>query len=109
MRRFTSYVAAGLLVVCGAAAAPVAGAAGKTCGGRVVTILGTPGDDVLTGTTDDDVIAALQGDDRVEALAGETSCAEARAPTPSSAARDPTSFSTASAAACSAAGPATTT
>ena len=70
MRRFTSYAAAGLLVVCAAAAAPTAEAAGKMCNGAVATIVGTPGDDVLTGTTGADVIAALEGDDRVEALAG---------------------------------------
>ena len=40
------------------------------CGGLVATIVGTPGDDVLTGTTGDDVIAGLQGDDSIEALAG---------------------------------------
>lgn len=39
------------------------------CDGRVATIVGTPGDDVLPGTPGDDVIAALGGNDRI--LAGD--------------------------------------
>ena len=37
--------------------------AAAACGGRAVTMSGTPGDDVLIGTPDDDVIAGLDGDD----------------------------------------------
>lgn len=41
------------------------------CDGRVATIVGTSGDDVLTGTNGPDVIAALQGNDVVRGLAGD--------------------------------------
>ncbi len=40
------------------------------CNGYVATIVGTPGDDVITGTTGHDVIVALAGDDRITALGG---------------------------------------
>lgn len=41
-----------------------------TCGGRVVTIYGTEGDDVLYGTPVNDVIAAFGGNDIVHGLGG---------------------------------------
>jgi Ca2+-binding RTX toxin-like protein len=66
-----TYVVAALLATPFlAASGPAAEAADKMCGGLVATIVGTPGDDVLTGSTEVDVIAAGKGDDRVEALAG---------------------------------------
>jgi Ca2+-binding RTX toxin-like protein len=71
MKRLTSYAAAALLVVCSPAVAPTAEAAGETCGGRVATIVGTPGDDHLVGTSDADVIVALEGDDWVTGLSGD--------------------------------------
>jgi uncharacterized repeat protein (TIGR01451 family) len=43
---------------------------GPSCGGRAATIIGTPGDDVITGTDQRDVVAALGGDDQVNALGG---------------------------------------
>src|SRR3954466_14410905 len=71
MALLTTYVTAALLATpLLAVSAPTAEAADKMCGGLVATIVGTPGDDVLTGTTEVDVIAAGKGDDRVEALAG---------------------------------------
>lgn len=42
-----------------------------TCGGLVVTIVGTAGDDVIDGTPGHDVIAGLGGDDRINGGAGE--------------------------------------
>src|SRR4051812_30277161 len=42
-----------------------------TCGGRHVSILGTPGDDVLAGTKHKDVIAALGGNDVISGAARE--------------------------------------
>jgi Ca2+-binding RTX toxin-like protein len=44
--------------------------AAQVCAGRVVTILGTPNDDVITGTAGPDVIAGLGGDDTVYGLGG---------------------------------------
>lgn len=41
-----------------------------TCSGRVATIVGTEGNDVLTGTPGPDVIAALGGNDRIRGGAG---------------------------------------
>jgi Ca2+-binding RTX toxin-like protein len=37
----------------------------RTCNNLPVTIMGTPGDDILVGTTGDDVFAALSGNDTV--------------------------------------------
>lgn len=42
-----------------------------TCGGRVATIVGTTGDDVLVGTEGPDVVVALDGDDLVDGLGGD--------------------------------------
>ncbi|HWB71231.1 MAG TPA: MopE-related protein [Egibacteraceae bacterium] len=47
-----------------------AGAENETCGGLLVTILGTSGNDVLVGTPGDDVITGLQGDDLLIGQAG---------------------------------------
>lgn len=41
-----------------------------TCRGKIATIVGTPGDDVLLGTPGDDVIVAGRGDDSVFGGAG---------------------------------------
>jgi Ca2+-binding RTX toxin-like protein len=51
-------------------AGPAQSAAPVTCGGRVATIVGTVGRDVLRGTDGDDVIAALGGDDVVLGMGG---------------------------------------
>jgi hypothetical protein len=51
-------------------AAP-ATAAVTLCDGKVVTVIGTPGDDILRGTPDGDVIAGLGGDDAILAGAGD--------------------------------------
>lgn len=59
-------LAAGLL-----AGVSPAGAGGPTCAGEVVTIVGSPGDDVLTGTPGDDVIAGLAGDDVLAGKGGD--------------------------------------
>lgn len=40
------------------------------CQGKVATIVGTPGDDVLTGTSAGDVIAGLAGDDTIDTGGG---------------------------------------
>ena len=47
-----------------------AGAAVHTCGGRVATLVGTEGDDVLRGTAGPDVIVALAGADRIYGYEG---------------------------------------
>jgi hypothetical protein len=41
------------------------------CGGRVITIPGTAGDDVLVGTPGPDVIAGFEGDDRIQGGEGD--------------------------------------
>lgn len=53
--------------------ASVAGAqnAPRECGGEPVTMVGTPGDDVLIGGPGVDVIAGLQGNDFIDGLAGD--------------------------------------
>lgn len=38
------------------------------CGGKIATIVGTPGDDELVGTDKRDVIVGLAGDDRIDGL-----------------------------------------
>lgn len=45
--------------------------AAVTCNGEIATIVGTPGDDVLTGTPGPDVIAGLGGNDRIFGVAGD--------------------------------------
>lgn len=52
--------------------APLAAAADSadTCRGRAVTIMGTPGDDVITGTDGPDVIKGLGGNDVIYGLKG---------------------------------------
>jgi Ca2+-binding RTX toxin-like protein len=48
------------------------------CGGRLATLVGRPGNDVLTGTPGDDVIVARGGNDRINGRAGnDTICAGA--------------------------------
>ena len=42
----------------------------QTCDGRVATIVGTPGDDVIVGTQGDDVIVGLGGDDQIRGRRG---------------------------------------
>jgi hypothetical protein len=42
-----------------------------TCGGRIATIVGTQGRDVVRGTAGDDVIASLGGDDVVNGMGGD--------------------------------------
>ena len=55
-----------------AGAVPEVGAAAPIrCRGRIATIVGTSGPDVLIGTPGPDVIAGLGGDDRIEGLAGD--------------------------------------
>ena len=54
---------------------------GQDARGRVATIVGTAGDDVLVGDHRRDVIVGLGGDDRSAALGGDDLCAAARAPT----------------------------
>jgi uncharacterized repeat protein (TIGR01451 family) len=41
-----------------------------TCGGRAASVIGTPGEDVLTGTAGNDVILALASGDRIRSLGG---------------------------------------
>jgi len=55
------------------AATTTAASAGTTimCGGKVATIVGTSGDDVLHGTNGDDVIAALGGNDVIYGKGGD--------------------------------------
>lgn len=43
---------------------------GLTCFGRVATVLGTSGDDVIDGTAKPDVIVGLGGNDRIRGLGG---------------------------------------
>jgi Ca2+-binding RTX toxin-like protein len=57
-------VAIATVVIFAMLAAPVAQAA-PTCHGYTVTIVGTPGDDVIVGTADNDVIHGLAGDDTI--------------------------------------------
>ena len=55
---------------------PAAAQAVRTCDGKVATIVGTAGDDIITGTSGDDVIVSLQGDDSIFAGEGDdTICA----------------------------------
>ena len=42
----------------------------RACTGSIATILGTPGDDVITGTSGDDIIVGLAGDDVIYGLGG---------------------------------------
>ncbi len=60
-----------LFVGAGASAAPVRAAADPpTCGGKLATIVGTDGNDVLNATDGDDVIVGLDGTDRIYGGAG---------------------------------------
>lgn len=59
------------LLVPGAAGVPSAAAAPVRCDGRVATLVGTPGDDVLEGTPGRDVVAGLGGDDQLFGLDGD--------------------------------------
>lgn len=51
--------------------APAGAQSVRVCDGLTATIVGTPGDDLLTGTPGPDVIAALQGDDLIWGLGGD--------------------------------------
>ncbi len=69
---FYPAAAAILLALSGpAVTASSAQAATPRCGGRVATLAGTPGSDVLTGTPGDDVIAGLTGRDSIDGGAGD--------------------------------------
>ncbi|MFT7650282.1 MAG: hypothetical protein ACI8Y4_005051 [Candidatus Poriferisodalaceae bacterium] len=62
---------AALSLVSALGAQPISAQVAVICDGRLATIAGTPGDDVLMGTTGPDVIAGLQGDDEIHGLAGD--------------------------------------
>ena len=73
IRRATSIVAtAAILASLSAAtvAAPSAAAEKVTCRGKVATIVGTQGPDVLVGTNGRDIIAGLGGNDVIKGLGG---------------------------------------
>ena len=61
MARTVAVASGGILAML---VAPVAHSA-PTCEGHTVTIVGTPGDDVITGTASGDVIHGLAGDDTI--------------------------------------------
>jgi Ca2+-binding RTX toxin-like protein len=74
----TVAVVVALILTVLAVPAGEAEAGAVRCGGKVATIIGTSGDDVLRGTTGDDVIVALAGNDRVVAGSGhDTICGNA--------------------------------
>jgi Ca2+-binding RTX toxin-like protein len=50
---------------------PAFAAAPAHCHGQLATIVGTPGDDVLTGTEGDDVLVGLGGNDSIAGLGGD--------------------------------------
>ena len=52
-------------------AGPAAAATPSTCAGRVPTIVGTSGDDVIVGTTGNDIIDGLGGNDEIHGLEGD--------------------------------------
>ena len=52
-------------------ALPAAAAATLRCGGEIVTLAGTPGDDLLVGTPGKDVIYGGEGNDRIRGRGGE--------------------------------------
>src|SRR4051794_33210814 len=53
------------------ASVPAAAADAPSCQGLPATIVGTPGDDVITGTPGPDVIVGLDGRDEIHARAGD--------------------------------------
>ncbi|HEV3402002.1 MAG TPA: fumarylacetoacetate hydrolase family protein [Acidimicrobiales bacterium] len=59
------------IVVTPLATATPAGALHETCHQVTPTIVGTPGNDVLTGTPDADVILGLGGHDKIYGLGGD--------------------------------------
>jgi Ca2+-binding RTX toxin-like protein len=62
----------GLLLITGAVdATPAVAAPPAHCHGHLATIVGTPGDDVLTGTAGADVVVGLGGSDTVTGLGGD--------------------------------------
>ena len=71
MNLLVPSLAALMVAVPAFAAGAPAGAEHLLCGGSVVTIGGTPGDDVLPGTSGPDVIHGLGGADRIEGLGGD--------------------------------------
>ena len=71
-RRFAALLTSAALLAALAvtSAAPVGAADEVTCRGKVATIVGTQGDDVLVGTPGRDIIAGLGGDDVIKGLGG---------------------------------------
>ncbi len=65
--RFPRLLVLALLCACGLLLIPLAGsAAAMTCGGKKVTIMGTPGDDRIVGKGASDVIYGGGGNDRID-------------------------------------------
>lgn len=54
-----------------AAASQAAPTPGQTCAGKIITHMGTGGDDVINGTADADVIHGYSGDDEIFGLQGD--------------------------------------
>ncbi len=69
MRYKMSLIIAAMIAVLLAPVA-VGAQAQQTCDGRVATIVGTSGDDILVGTQGDDVIVGLGGDDQIRGRRG---------------------------------------
>jgi len=70
VRRTTPLAALTLALAGTWSVAPTAQAAATTCAGKVATIVGTPGADVLRGTPGRDVIHGRGGDDVIRGLGG---------------------------------------
>jgi Ca2+-binding RTX toxin-like protein len=68
--KLTTLGAAGLLLLAAVSIAAPADAAPRTCAGKRVTIVGTPGDDHINGTRHADVIDGLGGSDVINGLQG---------------------------------------
>src|SRR5205807_6990972 len=66
VRRVLVLVAAAMMAVVGTAGRPAgAQTVELTCRGRIATIIGTPGDDLIRGTPAPDVIVGLGGGDLI--------------------------------------------
>jgi ABC-type transport system substrate-binding protein len=72
MRRWSRRLSAVLIMVGVLVVAPSAGGSGgkPRCLGKIATIVGTAGDDVIVGGGQNDVVVALGGNDRIEGLDG---------------------------------------